>query len=554
MLRNLYIENIAVIEKTSIDFTRGLNVLTGETGAGKSIIIDSINAVLGGRTSRELIRNGCDSAFVSAEFCDLDENTLELVRELGFEPDEDGSVIIQREISQSSKGRCRINDRPATVTSLRTLGSRLINIHGQHETYELMSGNVHLGYIDKLGNLQNELDEYRSAFKEFSRLEAELKKAELDDSERARRIDLLSYQTDEIEKADITVGEYDELLEQRKIIENRENIEASLGQADIALSGAEDTEGALSSLQIAIDSLGDISDVLPDTGEIVNRLQSALYEIEDCRDEIVSLAGSDSENIDPEEIEDRIALIKGLCRKYGPTEEDVLGYYDKAKKELEYLRDYEENREALAANCKNAEAKAKKLALRLSEKRRETGREFSKRVKEEMTFLDMPRVELAVRQDRCPLNSTGCDDIELLISANPGEAPKPVAKIASGGELSRMMLAIKNVLADKDETDTLIFDEVDTGISGRAAQKVGMKLKEVARARQVLCVTHQAQIAGLADTHWKIEKNVIDEKTYTQVNKLDNNGRVQELARIIGGVEITQATLDYARELLGEKP
>lgn len=554
MLKNLYIENIAVIEKTSIDFSKGLNVLTGETGAGKSIIIDSINAILGNRTSRDLIRNGCENAFVSAEFSDLSESALSAVKEYGFEPEEDGTILVQREITSSGKGKCRINGRPTTVSVLKSIGIFLINIHGQHESYELMSPELHVTYIDKLGNLKEELQNYQEAYKEYKKLSAELNKAEVDDAERIRKTDLLKYQVEELENADFHTGEYEELIEQKNIIENKERISNSLNSAREYLNGNEDADGALQSLEMAYNSLSNISDCMPDAEGIAERLQNAIYDIEDCCGEISSLfddSGSDIGSI--EEIDDRLDLIYTLGRKYGHTIDEMLDFLDKARNELEYLEKYEENRDALNENCQKLYKKAFDLAEKLSEKRRKTAIQFSQAVRDEMTFLDMPNVQLVVSQKKCELNSLGCDDIEILISTNPGEEPKPVAKIASGGELSRMMLAIKNVLADSDDIGTLIFDEVDTGISGRAAQKVGLKLKEVAASRQVLCVTHLAQLASLADSHFKIQKSVSDGKTFTSVTKLDHKGRVNELARIIGGVEITKATLDYAEEMLNRQ-
>ncbi len=552
MLKNLYIENIAVIEKTNVDFSDGLNVMTGETGAGKSIVIDSINAVLGNRTSRDLIRNGAESAFVSAEFDEMSEKAVEVLKEYGYETD-DGTVMIQREIGLNAKGKCRVNGRPATVGVLKAIGAYLINIHGQHESYELMSPELHITYIDKLGNFAEELEEYSSAYKEYRKLQSELNKAEFDEAERNRRIDLLQYQVNELEQADMYIGEYEELTEQRNIIENKEKIANALNDAREFLNGNEESDGALQELERACRSVGEVTDVLPDSVQVCKRLQNALYELEDCFEEISGLAeNADSEIGNIEEIEDRIDLIQRLSRKYGQTIEEMLDFLDNAKKELDYLERYEENREQLMKDCRKARQKAEALAEELSVKRQKTAVSFSERVKEEMTFLDMPNVELVVSQKKCELNALGCDDIEILISTNVGEEPKPVAKIASGGELSRMMLAIKNVLADKDDIDTLIFDEVDTGISGSAAQKVGMKLKEVSKSRQVLCVTHLAQIAALGDSHFKIQKNVSDGKTYTSVNLLDHNGRVNELARIIGGVEITQATLDYAEEMLNQ--
>ncbi len=554
MLNNLYIENIAVIEKTSIDFTEGLNVLTGETGAGKSIIIDAIHAVLGSRISKDLIRSGAESAYVSAEFTQISEQALQTMKEFGFEPDEDGCVLIQREISKAGKGKCRINGRPTNAATLRAIGTTLINIHGQHDTYELMSPELHIHYIDKLGDLADEIHAYQEKYRAYTRLGAELKKAGLDEAERNRKIDLLSYQVNELEKAELYIGEYEELIEQRNLIENRERIAQELSEADEALNGTDETDGAIQALDIACECLNNLSEVLPDAENIAQRLQNAVYEITDCREELVSMMDTaDAETDSLEQIEDRIDLIQRLGRKYGSTIEEMLNFLNDAQKELDYLQKYQENREALVVDCENAKEKASRLAKKLSEKRKAVADTFSQQVKEEMTFLDMPNVQVVIRQEECSLNSLGCDQIEILISTNPGEEPKPVAKIASGGELSRMMLAIKNVLADRDDIDTLIFDEVDTGISGSAAQKVGFKLKEVSQSRQVLCVTHQAQIASLADTHFKIQKSVSDGKTYTQVAPLDHEGRRNELARIIGGVEMTKATLDYAEEMLNHQ-
>ncbi len=553
MLTNLYIENIAVIEKSSIDFGSGLNVLTGETGAGKSIIIDSINAILGSRTSKDLIRNGCETAFVSAEFSSPCEKALQTLREYGFDA-EDDTVLLQREFSVSGKGRCRINGRPTTAAALRAVGVYLINIHGQHESYELMSPELHINYIDKLGGLAEDIASYQTVYKHYRSLKSELDKAKYDDAERERRIELLSYQVNELEQAELCVGEYEELQEQRILIENKEKIASALSEVREFLNGSDETDGAIQSLESACDSISCITDVYQDAETIAERLQNAVYELEDCYNEVTALSeDADSDTGSLEEIEDRIDLIHKLGRKYGATIEEMLDFLEQARKELDYLERYEENRENLVQECKKAYDTAQSLAEALSDKRREVAKRFASEVKAEMSYLDMPNVELVVRQDRCELNSSGCDSIEILISANPGEDPKPVAKIASGGELSRMMLAIKNVLADTDDIDTLIFDEVDTGISGSASQKVGLKLKEVSKSRQVLCVTHQAQIAALADSHFKIAKTVSGGKTYTGVTLLDHEGRKSELARIIGGVEITKATLDYAGELLAQQ-
>lgn len=550
MLSNLYIENIAVIEKTSIDFKKGLNVMTGETGAGKSIVIDSINAVLGNRTSKELIRTGASSAFVSAEFTNLSEKALAVIDEAGFEL-EDGELLIQREISTTGKNKCRINGRPATVSTLKEIGVQLINIHGQHESYELMSPELHISYIDKLAGLESEIEAYQEVYKKYKKLSAELKKVTVDESERERKIDLLKYQIDELEDADLRDGEYEELNEQKAVLQNSEKIIEAIMSSRALMNGDEESSGVLENLQEINSQLSDISEYMSEVEPINSRIESAIYELEDCLSELTGLTDLvDTDGGSLDSIEERLDLIYTLGKKYGSTIKEMLDFLDKAKKELNALVMYDENREALIKECDKAYKEAEKLAKALSEKRRATSSEFADKVCEEMAFLDMPNVKLVVVQEKCELNSLGCDNIEFLISTNPGEPPKPISKIASGGELSRMMLAVKNVLSDKDDIDTLIFDEVDTGISGSAAQKVGLKLREVSKSRQVLCVTHLAQIAAMGNSHFKISKSVRDEKTFTKVEELDHEGRKQELARIIGGTEMTKASLDYAEEML----
>lgn len=550
MLSNLYIENIAVIEKTSIDFKKGLNVMTGETGAGKSIVIDSINAVLGNRTSKELIRTGASSAFVSAEFTNLSEKAIAVIYETGFEL-EDGELLIQREISTTGKNKCRINGRPATVSTLKEIGVQLINIHGQHESYELMSPELHISYIDKLAGLESEIEAYQEVYKKYKKFSAELKKATVDESERERKIDLLKYQIDELEDADLRDGEYEELNEQKAVLQNSEKIIEAIMSSRALMNGDEESSGVLENLQEINSQLSDISEYMSEVEPINSRIESAIYELEDCLSELTGLTDLvDTDGGSLDSIEERLDLIYTLGKKYGSTIKEMLDFLDKAKKELNALVMYDENREALIKECDKAYKEAEKLAKALSEKRKATSSEFADKVCEEMAFLDMPNVKLVVVQEKCELNSLGCDNIEFLISTNPGEPPKPISKIASGGELSRMMLAVKNVLSDKDDIDTLIFDEVDTGISGSAAQKVGLKLREVSKSRQVLCVTHLAQIAAMGNSHFKISKSVRDEKTFTKVEELDHEGRKQELARIIGGTEMTKASLDYAEEML----
>ena len=497
-----------------------------------------------------MIRTGASSAFVSAEFTNLSEKALAVIDEAGFEL-EDGELLIQREISTTGKNKCRINGRPATVSTLKEIGVQLINIHGQHESYELMSPELHISYIDKLAGLESEIEAYQEVYKKYKKLSAELKKATVDESERERKIDLLKYQIDELEDADLRDGEYEELNEQKAVLQNSEKIIEAIMSSRALMNGDEESSGVLENLQEINSQLSDISEYMSEVEPINSRIESAIYELEDCLSELTGLTDLvDTDGGSLDSIEERLDLIYTLGKKYGSTIKEMLDFLDKAKKELNALVMYDENREALIKECDKAYKEAEKLAKALSEKRRATSSEFADKVCEEMAFLDMPNVKLVVVQEKCELNSLGCDNIEFLISTNPGEPPKPISKIASGGELSRMMLAVKNVLSDKDDIDTLIFDEVDTGISGSAAQKVGLKLREVSKSRQVLCVTHLAQIAAMGNSHFKISKSVRDEKTFTKVEELDHEGRKQELARIIGGTEMTKASLDYAEEML----
>ena len=550
MLSELYIENVAVIEKTQITLEKGLNVLTGETGAGKSIVIDAINAVLGQRTSRDIVRTGTNKAFVSAVFTDISSKAADKICVLGFEV-EDGEVIIQREIRLEGKGSCRINGRPAPVSALKEIGQFLINIHGQHESYELLSPELHITYLDNMGALHSLLTDYQKAFHKANQLQAQLNKAGLDDAEKARRIDLLQYQIDELTSANLRPNEVEELNEQKNFYLNSEKISNAVFFARSAISGDEERQGALQELEQATESLSEITAYFPDIEELSNRLQSIVYDLADCADELRSRF-SEVET-DPqalEEVEARLDTIYKLSRKYGPTIDDMLHVLKESQKELSHIERSEEEYLELQKAHDEALKKANQLAAVLSKKREAIAAAFAKRVKQELAFLDMPGVQFSVSQKSCPLNQYGCDDIQFLISTNPGEPAKPIAKIASGGELSRIMLAIKNVLADKDEIDTLIFDEVDTGVSGSAAQKIGLKLKSVAKHRQVICVTHLAQIAALADQHLLIQKKIKDGRTYTKVEALNFEGRKGELARIIGGVKVTNLTLENAEEML----
>lgn len=550
MLTNLYIENIAVIEKSNIDFTSGLNVLTGETGAGKSIVIDSINAVLGKRSSRGMIRSGAESAYVSATFEDISELVHKKLAQMGYEA-EDGTLILSRELSVSGKNTCRINSRPAGVASLRELGEYLINIHGQNDNLELMNPALHIVYIDALADISDKLAAYRALYRELRQVEEELSSADTDEAERLRKIDLLAFQIAELEDADISVGEYDALTDERNALQNREKIAKELMRARVALDGGDEVDGVLRMLDDASSSVMTASRYMSALDGTADRLSSALYELQDVSRELES--AMDDIDADPnrlEQIEERLDLLYRLRHKYGDSEEEMLDYLNNAKTELKSLNDYAYNREQLEKRRDLLYNQAYNSAKELSAIRAAVCDDFRSAVEREMAFLLMPDVRLEVQRAEVELNSRGIDKLEFLISTNPGEEPKPVSKIASGGELSRMMLAVKTVLSRADFVQTLIFDEIDTGISGSAADRVGKKLSQLSADCQVLCVTHQAQIAAFADNHLFISKSVRDDRTFTKVEPLDTEGRVHELARIIGGVEITDSALNHARQLL----
>ena len=548
MISTLYIENIAVIEKCSIDFKPGLNVLTGETGAGKSIIIDAINAIMGQRTSKDIIRTGAASAFVSICFENINGVIKQKLADLGFDDGED-TLILQRTLSSAGKNTCKINGRPANLSMLRELSVNLINIHGQHESYELFSPETHIDYIDSYGGCSPLLEDYKAKFSEYKILKKKLDEANSDESERLREIDLLSFQTSELFDADVQPGEEGELDSERSSLMNFEKIFALLNKAKSALSGED--SGGVEAVDIASSALRNASDYNPEYEEISSNLTDIYYNLQDCSETISDLIDNlDSDPQRLEEIEERLDLINRLCRKYNCQSDELPKLAEEMQARLDELINYDKNRDELITACEKARLAAQSAAEKLSEKRKTAAEDFARKVKEEMQFLNMPNVELVPMFETVELSPKGVDKMELLISANPGEKPRPVAKIASGGELSRMMLAIKTVLASTDTVDTLIFDEVDTGISGSAAEKVGLKLLEVSSSRQVLCVTHQAQIAALADSHYLIEKQFENDRTYTDVTLLDHIGRVNELARIIGGVNITQAALSHAEDML----
>ncbi len=551
MLSKLYIENIAVIERSEINFSRGFNVLTGETGAGKSILIDSINAVLGQRTSRELIRSGAAKAFVSARFEDISEQTLKALAELGVEPDEDeGCLLLQREIKADGKGSVRINGRPAALALLRDVGRLLINIHGQHENQALMSTDRHIKYLDLIGGCTDKLAEYSAAYAEYKAALSRLQKARMDDAEKARRTDMLKYQINELEDAALTVGEAQELREKRSVIQNAERIADALSESYALVNGGDDTDGAKSLLEQCSALLSDISGIRPEFKALAERTESLVYELEDVSSELYSLnEESEFSPYEIDEIESRLDVLNKISRKYG-DEADALKYLEKARKELNELERSEELLNELTKKAAVLKRRTTALAAELTELRKRAADKFTQSVKHELEFLDMPRAALEVSIRPHELKADGADSVEFLLSANPGEPPKPLSKIASGGELSRITLAIKTVLADIDDIDTMIFDEVDTGISGRAAHKVGLKLHEVSRCRQIICITHLAQMAAQADTHLLIKKNISDGRTFTSVTPLTFQERKQELARINGDDMISESMLKTAEELL----
>ncbi len=551
LLNSLYIENIAVIEKTTIEFQSGFNVLTGETGAGKSIIIGAVNSLLGGKITKDMIRSGEEYALVAGSFTVNNEAVTDLLKSYGYEFGDDNELLLQRKFNVSGKSSCRINGRPATLSILKEIAGHLVNIHGQHESYHLMSPEKHISYIDSMGKSDELKQEYRENLARLRECKKKLHSAQMEDSQRERQIDLLSYQIKEIEEVAPKEGEYERLTEERTRAINVQDILKGLSVSDNLLNGDESFCGCLSALRECADELNTIAEYLPQAEKLSERIMNSYYDLQDCSQEITGLR--EETDIDPyrlEEIEERLDLLYRLSKKYGSTTQEILTFYENAKAELARLEDYEFSMEQLQKEYDIYFQKTKQLALQLSAKRKEISIDFMAKVKEEMKFLDMPNVNLKVQTERCPLNENGCDKLEFLISANPGEDPKPVSRIASGGELSRMMLAITNVLASDNIVETMIFDEVDTGISGSASQKVGYKLKALSKTRQVICITHQAQIASLADEHLFIQKKVENNRTFTQVTHLDFEQRKQELARIIGGVSITAITLQHAEEML----
>lgn len=549
MLSNLQIENIAVIKSASIDFENGFNVMTGETGAGKSIVIDSLNAILGERTSRELIRSGADSASVCAEFQNVGDNVKNELEKLGIEKDD--TLIVSRKLTPDGKNVCRINGMPATVSMLKALGVQLVNIHGQFDNQSLLSPETHCSFIDKLAGSGRELNEFKELYSLYIKKENELKSLNTDVNEKNRRLDILNYQIEEIQKADIRPGEKDELTEKLGFLRNAEKVLDLLHTAYAALNGDGEMPGAADIAADAASKLLSAADYSSDFTETANGVNDAAMNLsaytEELRDKIYSL---DYDPNETERAEERLDVIYRLSQKYGDSEEDILAYLENAEKERDALSFSDERAEQLRAETEKAYNEALAAAKKLSEIRIEAGKKFSADVERELAFLDMPSVKFIVNDSVGELYENGIDNIEFLLSANAGEEPKPLSKIASGGELSRIMLAIKCVLSELDDIDTLIFDEIDSGVSGRAALKIAAKMKELSKTHQVICVTHLAQIAAFADEHKLISKEEKDGRTYTCIASLDYNGRKYELARIMGGLTVTQSILNSAEELL----
>ena len=553
MLSNLKIENIAIIEQASIDFTDNFNCMTGETGAGKSIVIDSINAILGEKTSRELIRTGENKATVSAFFTDISAQTQTLLRELGLPCEEDNSLLISRVMTKDGRNNCKINGATVTVSMLKSIGLSLINIHGQSDNQELMSPECHYSFIDAVADNAFLLKDYQQEYYNLLEIKERIRKLTVDESMKARQIDLLSYQIDELTKADIKIGEKEELLARRKIINNSQKLATALNEAYCAINGGEDYNGASSMLFDAARALSEVAQYLPDANEIADSVNDIAYTIDSYISEINNfMENTQFDERELADIEERLDVIYRMSKKYGETEEEMLNFLDKATEELHNITYSDELLEQLNREFSACENVTREKAELLSQSRKNAATVFADNIQKELAFLDMPQTVFSVNFNQTSFSETGIDEIEFLISANKGEEQKPLAKVASGGELSRIMLAIKSVLADKDDTDTLIFDEIDTGVSGRAAGKIALKLNEVSKNRQVLCITHLPSIASFADHHMLISKAVKDEKTYTSVTPLDEKGRIAEIARIIGGNENDEAHLNSAKQLLNE--
>ncbi len=549
MLKFLHIENIAVIERSDIEFSAGFNVLTGETGAGKSIVIDAINAVLGERTSKELIRAGCDTAEVSAVFGELDNATAAALSDAGVTPDDDGNIVIRRRLSAAGKGLIKLNDRPVTATELKEIGKHLVNIHGQHDNQALLDPERHLDYIDAVADDDPIKGKYYAEFRELNRIRKELAATETDEDEKRRRVGLLKYQINELESAGIKPGEYEKLQKKLSVARNYQKTAEALSRAYSALKGDDEFDGAVSLLTDAEKSLSSLrndewdkkSSALADAAAAAEDVSAALYDF---------LENAELAGIDPDEINSRLETLDKLMAKYGNSEEEMLEFLEKARTELNDTEFSDKKAAELSTLLDDATERLIALADELTAARKKAAAEFEKQVCDILSYLNMPDVRFTVKFSKGRYTKRGCDTAEFMISANRGESVKPLCKIASGGELSRVMLAIKSVLLGRDPVGTMIFDEIDTGISGYTAGKVGTQLKKVAENRQVICVTHLAQIAAMADTHLLIEKKAEKDRTFTSVSPLSYEQRINEIARIMSGTQMTENLYNSAKELL----
>lgn len=548
MLELLHIENIAIIEAADIEFAPGFNALTGETGAGKSIVIDSLSAVLGQRTSRELIRTGADKAFVSAAFSGVVPGLSE---ELGIQPEADGTLLLQREIQTDGKNVCRVNGRPVTVSQLRALGARLLNIHGQHDGQQLLDEEQHIVYLDSFGKTEKLKETYTVKYKRFTDIRRQIQSLQMDEAEKARRVDTLKYQIEELRRAKLKPGEEEELTTRRGMLRNAEKFLDAVAGADYALNGDDSGGGALSALRQAQDALGAVRHLDDGFGQLYERLSEAYSEVYDIAATVEDKRGElDVSPGELDRVEGRMDQLYRLKKRYGATVEDMLDYLERCQTELAQIEDAGDTLERLEHEMSRAEKETRQAAQALSDARRAAAERLTEQILTELQQLDMGKIRFAVDFAEKPLDGDGMDAVRFLMSANTGETLRPIHKIASGGELARIMLAMKNVLSEQDHVGTMVFDEVDTGVSGRAAQKVAEKMARISRSKQVLCVTHLPQLAAMADTHFSVEKGEKNGRTYTEVRRLEREQRRQELARLTGGSHVSQTMLDGAEELL----
>ena len=552
MLSSLQIENVAVIQKAEVHFEPGLNVLTGETGAGKSILIDSINAILGNRTSKDLVRTGAAKAVIRAAFEQVPPAVLDKLEQSGYERSE--ALLLSREITAEGKSSCRINGMPATAAVLRELCGGLININGQHDSVGLLNPAHHLGILDDYAQNRTVFQEYYALYRELVRVKRELDALITDEAEKQRKIDLLQYQVQEIEDAGLTAGEEQTLENRRKVLSNASAIRDRLAQSYALLSGSDDAAGAVDLLGEASNAVDAAAQLDPALTAAAGQLLDLYYNAKDVAADLIGrLDTYDTNDAELDEVEQRLDLLYRLKRKYGGTVEDVIAFGQKAREELDNIQHSQQRHDALQAEKLRLYTKAREKAEMLTQTRLKAFEELNTRISGTLDFLNMPGVRMTLRHTRGPLASHGQDSVEFYISTNPGEAPKPLAKIASGGELSRITLAIKNAMAAKDAVPTVIYDEIDSGVSGKAAGRIGEVLRQSAQGHQILCITHTAQIAALADCHLLIQKNVSNERTYTEIHPLDENGRVEALARLISGDHVTELSRANAREMLQER-